>query len=154
MISDTDVMTSEQRSRCMARIKGSDTKPELLLRKALWAKGLRYRLKYKVRGRFLEGRPDLVFPGRKLAVFVDGCFWHGCPKHATKPKKNADFWAKKLDRNVERDKEVNEILRQQGWQVVRVWEHEVRRDLSTVVKKIIHAYEVAGLKSSHQRSSG
>lgn len=111
-----------------------------MLRKALWARGLRYRLDYRVKGCQLEGRPDLVFPGRRLAVFVDGCFWHSCPEHATKPKKNARFWAEKLARNRERDKEVNRKLAQQGWRVIRVWEHETKNDLESVVQKVVSAY--------------
>ena len=111
-----------------------------MLRKALWAQGLRYRLDYRVKGRQLEGRPDMVFPGHKLVVFVDGCFWHSCPEHATRPKKNAKFWADKLARNRQRDKEVNSKLTQQGWRVIRVWEHEIKNDLGAVVQKIISAY--------------
>lgn len=125
----------------MSRIRGSDTKPEILLRKELWARGMRYRLKYRVNGRMLIGRPDLVFPGKRLAVFVDGCFWHGCPEHATKPKKNAEFWKNKLKRNVERDEEVSESLRQQGWIVMRIWEHDINSDLNKVVQDIVIALQ-------------
>jgi DNA mismatch endonuclease (patch repair protein) len=72
-------------------------------------------------------RPDFVFPKLRLAVFVDGCFWHGCPVHATRPKGNAQFWKKKLERNVARDREVNAALRRAGWRVLRIWEHELAR---------------------------
>ena len=75
----------------------------------------------------LPGKPDFVFPKLKQAVFVDGCFWHGCPKHGTKPKTNASFWRKKIQRNQARDKEVNRLLRAKGWKVIRVWEHELTR---------------------------
>lgn len=122
----------------MSRIKGRDTGPELLLRKKLWARGVRYRLKYRLNGRLLKGRPDLVFPGGRLAVFVDGCFWHGCPEHASMPKRNADFWEKKLKRNVEHDEEVTASLRMQGWNVLRFWEHEIETDLDRVVGVIVH----------------
>lgn len=115
-----DVLTSAQRKYCMSRIRGKDTKPEIVLRKLLWAAGSRYRLKTR-----LPGRPDIVFPRRKLAIFVDGCFWHGCPKHAVMPKTNRAFWHKKLYRNMERDREVNQQLRKLGWRVVRLWEHQV-----------------------------
>jgi len=75
----------------------------------------------------LPGKPDIIFPQRRLAVFVDGCFWHGCPKHATKPKTNAAFWAAKLAGNKARDRRVNRELRARGWKVVRIWEHELTR---------------------------
>ena len=82
-----DVLTKKQRSRCMSAIRGRDTKPEILLRKALWYKGYRYRLKNR-----LPGKPDIAFPTERLAVFVDGCFWHGCPEHYKKPSTHAAFW--------------------------------------------------------------
>jgi len=79
------------------------------------------------RGSKLPGRPDFVFPTLKTALFVDGCFWHGCPKHATQPKTNAAFWRDKIAANRTRDRRVNSALRKRGWKVVRVWEHELRR---------------------------
>ena len=115
-----DVLTPAQRKYCMSRIRGKDTKPEIVLRKLLWAAGYRYRLKNR-----LPGRPDIIFPGSKLAIFIDGCFWHGCPKHAVMPKTNRAFWRRKLYRNMERDREVNQQLRKMGWRVVRLWEHQV-----------------------------
>lgn len=127
----TDVLTPAQRSRCMSRVKSEDTKPELRLRSALWAAGLRYRLRYK-----LPGKPDVVFPSARLAVFVDGCFWHSCPLHATRPKTNASFWASKLRENVERDDRVNAKLRENGWRVLRLWQHEVTSNLGEAVAKV------------------
>lgn len=126
-----DVMTPEQRSRCMSRVKSKNTKPEIRLRRALWAEGLRYRLQHK-----LPGKPDLVFVSGRLAVFVDGCFWHGCPDHATKPKTNEGFWAAKLRENIERDQRVNCQLWGMGWNVLRVWQHDVEKDLDRVVRQI------------------
>jgi DNA mismatch endonuclease (patch repair protein) len=79
----------------------------------------------------LPGRPDFAFPARRLAVFVDGCFWHGCPRHGTLPKGNARFWREKIARNRERDREVNLELRRRGWRVIRIWEHELRRPAET-----------------------
>jgi DNA mismatch endonuclease, patch repair protein len=105
----------------MSRNKGRNTGPEVRLRRALWSRGLRYRL-----AAGLPGRPDLVFPRAKIAVFVDGCFWHGCPQHATTPKNNAEFWAKKIARTRERDAAVNLALSAAGWRVIRLWEHEIR----------------------------
>src|SRR4051812_18378656 len=114
-----DVMTKSERSACMSRIRGKDTSPEVRIRKSLWRKGIRYHLQAKV-----FGKPDLYFPGAALAVFVDGCFWHCCPRHATRPKSNAEFWEKKLDGNLKRDFLVNETLNRLGIQVLRFWEHE------------------------------
>ena len=126
-----DVMTREQRSRCMSRIRGTDTKPERVLRVALWREGLRYRLRMS-----LPGKPDLVFRGVRITIFVDGCFWHRCPEHATSPKANASFWQQKIAGNVERDARVNRDLNAAGWLVLRFWEHEVERDLDRVVRRI------------------
>lgn len=123
-----DVMTPEQRSRCMSHIRGRNTKPELLLRRALWAKGYRYRINSK-----LPGRPDLIFSRKRLAIFVDGCFWHGCPIHGTFPKTNSAFWKKKIQGNIERDNRVNRELERAGWEVLRFWEHEVEQDLDSLL---------------------
>lgn len=128
---NSDVMTSEQRSRCMSQIKGKNTGPEMRLRKALWAVGLRYRLNYS-----LPGKPDIVFPGKKLVVFVDGCFWHGCPRHAVFPKKNREFWETKIKGNIARDLKVNAALNALGWRVFRIWEHEIKANLQSVVDRI------------------
>lgn len=109
--------------RHMSDQRRTGTSPELALRRALFAAGARYRVEYPV-----PGAPrrtiDIAFPGHKLAVFVDGCFWHGCPEHAAAPKHNADWWREKLQRNVERDRDTDRILVAAGWTVVRVWEHE------------------------------
>lgn len=127
-------MTSEQRSRCMSRIRGRDTTPELIVRRALWQRGLRYRLRTK-----LPGRPDMVFGPCGVAVFIDGCFWHACPEHGVKPKANARFWREKLAANVQRDLRATATLREAGWAVLRFWEHEVERDLGGVVARIEEA---------------
>lgn len=133
-----DIMTPEQRSRLMARVKGTNTGPERRLRSALWRRGLRYRL-----GARLPGKPDLVFPRARLAVFVDGCFWHRCPLHATYPKTNRAFWEEKLRSNVERDRRVDERLAAMGWRVLRFWEHEVEADVEDVAKRIAMAVREA-----------
>ncbi len=128
----TDVLTSKQRSYCMSRIRGKNTKPELALRKSLWGIGYRYRVNYK-----LTGKPDIVCPGKKVAVFVHGCFWHFCPEHCTVPDTNRDFWGEKLGRNAERDKEVTAKLEKEGWEVIRIWEHEIIADLASCVSRIV-----------------
>lgn len=124
--------TTDQRRQMMSRIKGRDTAPELSLRRKTWALGLRYRLQYRI-GRT---RPDMVFVGAKLAVFVDGCFWHGCPLHSTIPKNNRDFWEHKLRRNRERDAENTQWLEAEGWRVLRLWEHEVETSPADCARRI------------------
>lgn len=119
-----DVLTKEQRTYNMSRIKGKDTRPEVILRKLLFSKGLRnYRTKTK-----LFGKPDILFPKCKIAVFVDGCFWHRCPSCFVKPDTNREFWENKIEGNVIRDKKVKERLEKEGFRVIRLWEHEVRRN--------------------------
>lgn len=110
-------------SERMSRVRQRDTRPELELRSELHRRGFRYR----VDRRPLSGAPsraDLVFGPAKVAVYVDGCFWHSCPEHGTMPRSNEAFWQAKLTRNQERDAAVNEALAKAGWTVVRIWEHE------------------------------
>ena len=120
-----DTMTPEQRSRCMSAVKGKDTKPEMIVRKYLFSKGLRYRLHV----RSLPGNPDIVLPKYKTVVFINGCFWHGhegC-KYYRLPKTNIDFWESKITNNKNRDCQ-NEIkLEELGWRVIRFWECEIKR---------------------------
>lgn len=126
-----DRLTKDQRSRNMARVRGRDTKPEVKLRQALWSRGLRYRKNSK-----LPGHPDIIFSGASVVIFVDGCFWHGCPEHGSIPASNTQFWQDKIGRNIERDREIDQRLKGDGWQVIRVWEHEIRADLGEVVRRI------------------
>lgn len=117
----------------MARIKGKDTEPELIVRRALRAAGLRYRLQVKTPG----GKADLVIAKSKVALFVDGCFWHGCPEHYVRPRTSKAFWDTKLRENVDRDRRQTLALDAEGWLVVRVWEHELREDPARVAKAIV-----------------
>lgn len=116
----TDVFTPEQRSAVMRRIKGRDTAPELAVRRVLREAGIGYRLG----GAGLPGRPDLVMKGRRVAVFVHGCFWHGhdCARGARKPKANAAYWTAKIERNRARDAAARAALEAAGWRVITVWE--------------------------------
>jgi len=123
------------RSEQMARIKGFNTSPELTLRRALWARGLRYRLNVRTPG----GRPDLTFAKDRLAVFIDGCFWHGCPLHYTRPRSREEFWSAKLIENIDRDCRQATALRAAGWSVLRLWEHEVVLDVSGAAARVEHA---------------
>lgn len=124
------------KSEQMARVRSRNTSPELLLRKRLWHAGYRYRLHKK-----LPGSPDISFPGARLAVFVDGCFWHACPAHYTAPVRNSEFWKAKIERNVARDRSADRQLAELGWSVVRVWEHEVACDLERIVTTVRRAIQ-------------
>lgn len=129
----TDTMSPEQRSRCMAAIKGKNTKPEMMVRRYLHALGLRYSL----HSRRLPGRPDIVMRRLKTVIFVNGCFWHGhegCPSFKP-PRSRQEYWTEKIGRNRERDKENIARLQAMGWRVIVVWECELRgaeRRLSTL----------------------
>ena len=123
------------RSQQMARIEGRNTKPEIVLRRALWQRGLRYRLHAPTP----VGRPDVVFAGRRVAIFIDGGFWHGCPVHYVRPRSREDFWRSKLAENVERDRRQTLALEELGWRVVRIWEHEVFEALDDVVELVDQA---------------
>lgn len=102
--------------------RGRDTAPELAVRRRLHQAGLRYRVDYSPLGG--RRRADVVFTRQRIAVFIDGCFWHGCPVHATQPKANADYWGPKLSRNIQRDRETRSMLEAAGWTVLQFWEHE------------------------------
>jgi DNA mismatch endonuclease (patch repair protein) len=117
----------ERKSVAMRAQRERDTGIEREIRSRLHARGLRFR----VHRRLLKGsrrEVDVVFPGAKVAVFVDGCFWHGCPEHGTWPRNNADFWRRKIEGNVERDRDTDARLEADGWTVLRVWEHEAPAD--------------------------
>ncbi len=122
----------------MSRIKGRDTKPELLVRQMLWKLGYRYRVKSKV-----VGKPDIVFTSVRVAIFVDGCQWHCCPKHWVRPKSNTQFWDRKFASNRARDETVNAVLKAAGWIVLRFWEHEIVTDCAGVVTKVINIVATA-----------
>lgn len=119
----------------MKKIRSSNTIPELSLRKELWKLGYRYRLNVSK----LKGKPDIVFNKFKLVVFVDGEFWHGYEWRKKKPKikANREYWIKKIERNIERDKENNKHLLSMGYVVLRFWEHEIKKDLTKCVNKIV-----------------
>jgi DNA mismatch endonuclease (patch repair protein) len=104
--------------------KRVDTAPEINLRRALHASGLRFRKDFVVRVADAKAKADIVFTRRRLVVFIDGCFWHGCPAHCRMPTRNRDYWEAKIGRNRERDEHVTAALTAAGWQVVRIWEHE------------------------------
>lgn len=117
----------------MSQIRGKNTAPEIKLRKMLFAAGIRgYRIHYN-----LPGKPDVVFIKKKIAIFVDGCFWHKCPVDFQEPATRKEFWIKKIQSNIDRDKKVNEQLKRDGWTVIRIWEHEIKKEPEKTVKKIV-----------------
>lgn len=121
-----DVLTPQQRHRCMSHIRSKATKPEMLVRKWLWAHGYRYRLNVKS----VPGKPDIVMRKYRTAIFVNGCFWHGhegCSKFVL-PKSNTDFWKTKIEYNRARDQKNYDILNQAGWQVIVIWQCNLTKD--------------------------
>ncbi len=119
-----DVLSKDRRSYCMSRIRGTGNKEtELRMVRLLRVN----RITGWRRGWPLFGHPDFVFPSARVAVFVDGCFWHGCPKHYSRPANNRLFWRRKLEANRARDRKVNRELKRLGWRIVRIWEHDLRR---------------------------
>ena len=117
--------------------KKRDTRPELVIRRAVHAMGFRYRVAARpvTTARWTA---DMVFPGPRVAVFIDGCFWHGCPNHFKAPRTNTDYWRPKIERNKARDEQVNSVLAAEGWTVVRIWEHEAP---SAAVAEIVDAVQ-------------
>lgn len=124
--------------RHMVSQRRKDTAPEVALRRVLFADGLRYRVNHKIPGA-PRRTMDIAFPGRRVAVFIDGCFWHGCPEHGVAPKHNGEWWAGKLAENRRRDAETTALLESQGWVVLRFWEHEDVLSEATVVESVVAA---------------
>ncbi|MBF6302564.1 DNA mismatch endonuclease Vsr [Nocardia amamiensis] len=129
---------NEGRSRNMRANRRTDTKPEIRLRSALHRLGYRFRKDLRLDLGAVKIRPDIVFTARKVAVFVDGCFWHVCPEHGRQPTTNEWYWAPKLKRNIERDRAADMALNHAGWKVVRLWEHE---GIDVSVRAVVRALE-------------
>lgn len=130
-----DNLTKAQRKKNMQNIKSKNTKPELLLRKALWSENVRYRL----HGKDIFGKPDIYIKSKKIAIFVDSDFWHGKLYKEGKsiPKSNKDYWIPKLKKNIKRDEEVNRKLKEDGWLVLRFWESDINSNLRQCIDKIL-----------------
>ena len=127
----TDMITKEQRRKNMQAIK-SISKLEGIVSKELWRKGFRFRRNTKD----LFGKPDISIKKYKIVIFIDSCFWHQCPIHGNMPKTNLEYWEKKLKRNQNRDNEVDAYYKKSGWNLKRVWEHEVKNDLDSVIEEL------------------
>jgi DNA mismatch endonuclease, patch repair protein len=143
--------SSPGRSANMRAIRRTDTKPEIVLRQALHKLGYRYRKDYRLdleTGRRV--RPDIAFTARRVAIFVDGCFWHACPEHGRNPAVNDWYWSPKLRKNVERDRAADEMLAAAGWSVVRIWEHE---SLDAAVAAVVAAVGPRGPAVTEPESS-
>ena len=127
-----DNLTPEQRHKNMTHIKSSNTKIEKDITKALWNLGYRFSKNVKD----LPGKPDIAIKKYKIVIFLDSCFWHKCPEHFKKPKSNLEYWEPKIKRNVERDAEINSYYKQKNWHILRIWEHEVKKDFDNTLLKI------------------
>lgn len=128
----TDCYSKEIRSRVMSKIRSKNTKPEVQLRKFLWNQGYRG---YRIHNTNLPGKPDIAFKKKKIAIFIDGCFWHKCPICYVEPKSNSEYWLSKIKMNVLRDENNQDKLEAMGWKVIRIWEHEIK-DCFKVFQKI------------------
>ena len=135
-VSARAVPSSLEASRRMRRVRQKNTSAELALRRELHALGLRYRIHVAVLAK-PRRVADVTFVGPRVAVFIDGCFWHGCPEHATWPKQNADFWRAKIEANQARDRDTDARLRASGWEVVRAWAHETFPEAASRIAKIV-----------------
>lgn len=127
-----DKFTREKRSSIMREVKSENTQLEIIVRSALWKRGLRFRKNVKS----LPGKPDIVFSRLRLAIFIDSCFWHGCPYHFRMPKSNVNYWNEKINRNKQRDEELNKKYKEMNWKIIRIWEHEIMKDLESIIDKI------------------
>lgn len=128
-----DVLTKQQRSFCMSRIRSQNTKPELTIEKELRKRKIYFARNVKK----IFGKPDFVFRRKKIVIFVDSDFWHGHPTRFVLPKSNSEFWEKKIDRNILRDKLVNKTLKKDGWKVLRFWEIDIKKDLEKILNRIL-----------------
>lgn len=136
-----DVFTSRQRSTIMSKIRSANTKPELVIRKALWKKGLRYRIHDKS----IIGTPDVSNKSKKIAIFIDGCFWHGCPTCYNKPKSNTAYWNEKLRYNKNRRNLVKKKLDDDDWKILEFWECSITDNLDGVVSKICKTFSAGSV---------
>ncbi|MEK6809393.1 MAG: very short patch repair endonuclease [Nanoarchaeota archaeon] len=133
-----DKFSKDTRSIIMSKVQ-RNSKPEQLLRKKLFRSGYRYSLNHRFKE--LNFKPDVVMVSRRTCIFVDGCFWHRCPRCYKEPKSNKAYWLPKIERNVQRDKEQNRYLKKNGWNVIRAWEHELRNLDGSVRNNIIHEFQ-------------
>ncbi|MBU4031106.1 very short patch repair endonuclease [Patescibacteria group bacterium] len=128
-----DNVSKKKRSEIMSKVRSKDSKIEVDFRKAIWKAGFRYRKNPK--GYF--GKPDLVLKKHKTVIFIDSCFWHGCKKHCRIPSTRKEYWIPKIEKNKKRDKEVNRHYKKECWKVIRIWEHDLNKNLNKIIEKEI-----------------
>lgn len=128
-----DIFSKEKRSDIMSKVRHRDSKIEILFRKKLWNAGFRYR---KNSAKYF-GKPDLVLKKYKTVIFIDSCFWHGCKEHKPMPRTNKKFWKSKIDRTIERDREVTNYYKKIEWHVIRIWEHDLKNIFDKTFDRII-----------------
>lgn len=132
-----DNLSKEKRSRVMASIRGKNTGPEKKVRAMMWVSGKRFR----VHDRKVFGTPDVSNRSRRIAIFVDGCFWHGCERCYKQPRTNSEFWKSKIERNQKRRDLVRKTLKKEGFRMLEIWEHEISKNPDTMIKKIERAWD-------------
>lgn len=128
----TDKVSPKKRSQIMSKIKSKNTKLENKIISDLWKRGFRFRRNVAS----LTGKPDIAIKKYKIVIFIDSCFWHGCPQHCRMPSSNRTYWEKKIKRNKERDREVTNFYKEKGWHILRIWEHELKNDYENILNKI------------------
>ncbi|MCY8516674.1 very short patch repair endonuclease [Bacillus atrophaeus] len=128
-----DNVSKEKRSNTMKAVKSKNTKIEKVVCKKIWRRGIRFRKNVKD----LKGKPDIAIKKYKIVIFIDSCFWHGCPLHGRIPKSNVEFWNNKIKHNIERDKSINQYYTRKGWNILRIWEHDLnKKKVSQTIDKI------------------
>ncbi len=127
----TDVHSKETRSYNMSQIRGKWTKQEILIHNILKGRKIKHMMHPDI-----EGKPDILIKNSKTLIFLDGCFWHKCPRCFRQPETNREFWMNKIENNFKKDKEVTKKLKRKGWTILRLWEHEIRENLSECIKRI------------------
>jgi DNA mismatch endonuclease (patch repair protein) len=147
----TPAASDDATRRRMTRQRRRDTAPELAIRRNLHARGLRYRVDAPLPA--TRRRADLLFPGPRIAVFIDGCFWHGCPAHATTPKRNTRWWVDKIAANVARDHDTDRRLQMSGWLVLRIWEHESADAAAEQIAAAVAARRVPHTPTSRRKGN-
>lgn len=128
-----DRVTQEVRSETMRAVRSSNSKMEVAFRKLLFSKGIRYRKNVSD----LPGKPDIAIKSKKIVIFLDSCFWHGCPQHLRRPQSNKVYWDSKIELNKKRDQNINNEYRKMGWRIIRFWEHEIRVNQYKAIERII-----------------
>jgi DNA mismatch endonuclease (patch repair protein) len=132
-----DTVSKKKRSEIMSKVKNKDSKIEIEFRKAIWNAGFRYR---KNQTKYF-GKPDLILKKYKTVIFIDSCFWHGCGKHCRLPATHKKYWIEKIERNKKRDKKVKRYYKKIGWNILRVWEHDILKNFDKAITKIIDFLE-------------